>query len=58
MAVNSKTAMVILQILKMVHDCTIIKGGRTFQKLHHLWGGGGVTKTLLQREDNFEKGRR
>ena len=33
-----------------------IVGGRDFQKLSHLEGGGGVPKSLLEREDNSEKG--
>ena len=30
--------------------------GRTFQKLSHLKGEGGIPKILLQRGDNSEKG--
>ena len=45
-----------VQYLYIVGALPLIKGGgRTFQKLSHL-GGGGVRNFLLEREDKPEKG--
>ena len=40
--------------MNKVRKKVLLKGGRTFQKLSHL-GGGGVPKFLLERGGNPEK---